>query len=197
MWSTTERPTARAATRNINITAVNDAPVLAGIEGAALAYTENGSLPITASITVSDLDNTTIASATVQITGNYQNGQDLLTFVNTPNITGSWNAATGLLTLSGPDTLANYQAALRSVNYTNTSDNPNISNRTVTLRVNDGTTNSNTQTRTITVARVNDAPANTIPGPQNTNEETILVFSSATATRSASAMWMQAQARFK
>ena len=169
--------TSSAATRDINITAVNDAPVLASIEGAALAYTENGSSLVTSSITIADVDNAVLSSATVQITGNYVLGQDLLTFTSTASITGTWDVATGTLTLNGVDSLANYQAALRSVGYTNTSDNPNTATRTASFRVNDGTTNSNFQTRDITVAAVNDAPVNIVPGPQATGEDTPLVFS--------------------
>src|SRR4029453_6182136 len=56
-------------------------------------------------------------------------------------------------------------------------------NRTITFRVNDGTTNSNTQARTITVARVNDAPVNNFPGAQFTKEDTPLVFSSGTGNQ--------------
>jgi hypothetical protein len=87
----------------------------------------------------------------VQITGNYQNGQDVLSFANTANITGVWTAGTGLLTLSGPDTVANYQAALRSVTYQNTSSIPWAGDRTVSFVVSDGAASSNTVTRTLTV----------------------------------------------
>ena len=112
-------------TRNITVAPVNDAPVLAGIEGTALGYTENqAATAITATLTASDVDNANLAGATIQITANYQNGQDVLCFANTATITGSWNAATGTLTLSGSDTVANYQAALRAVKYQNTSENP-------------------------------------------------------------------------
>jgi hypothetical protein len=147
------------ATRNITVTAVNDLPVLAAIEGTALVYTEN--LPawaITSTVTTSDLDNTNLAGATIQITGNYQNGQDVLSFAPIGSITGTWTAATGTMVLSGSDTLANYQAALRAVKYQNTSDNPNTSTRTVTFRVNDGTADSASVTRNITITAVNDAP---------------------------------------
>jgi hypothetical protein len=171
--------TSSVATRDITLAAVNDAPVLANIEAAALAYTENGSSLVTSSITIADVDSAVLTSAAVQITGNYVLGQDQLTFTNTATITGAWDAATGTLTLSGADSVANYQAALRSVGYTNTSDNPNTLVRTATFRVNDGAANSNTQTRDITIAAVNDAPVNTIPGPQVTGEDTPLVFSGA------------------
>ena len=152
-----------AATRDISITPVNDASVLAAVEGTSLAYSENAAATaITATITASDLDNTNLAGATIQITGNYQNGQDVLSFTNTGSITGSWNATNGTLTLSGSDTVANYQAALRDVKYQNTSDNPSGLTRTVSFTVNDGTVSSNTVIRNIAVTPVNDAPVATI-----------------------------------
>ena len=141
---------------------VNDAPllVLGGGEATPLTYTENDpATTITATITVGDVDNTHFAGATIQLTGNYQNGQDVLAFSDTANITGSWNPTNGTLTLSGSDTLANYQAALRSVTYQNTSDNPSGLTRTVGFAANDGTVNSNTVTRNIVVTPVNDAPS--------------------------------------
>ena len=79
-------------------------------------------------------------------------------FVDTANITGSWNAATGTLTLTGTDTLANYQAALRNVSFENTSDDPNNSTRTVSFKLNDGDTDGNTVTRDINITAVDDAP---------------------------------------
>ena len=119
-------------------------PTLSGIEGTPLAYTAGGpATPVTATLALSDADSTTLAGATVQISGNYQNGQDLLSFLNTANITGSWNAATGTLTLSGNDTLADYQAALRAVQYVNTTSDPNTATRTVSFQINDGPAQSN------------------------------------------------------
>ena len=107
--------------RNITVGAVNDASALAAIEGAALAYTENdGAVAITGTVTVADVDDTNIESAVVQITANYQNGQDVLAFTDTANISGSWDAASGTMTLTGSDTLASYQTALRAVTYENT-----------------------------------------------------------------------------
>ncbi len=147
-----------AATRDIAVTAVNDAPVVT-TAGTALPTTENDpATAIDAGITVSDVDNTTLSGATVAITGNYANGQDVLAFVNAGGITGSWNAATGVLTLSGTASVATYQAALRSVTYANTSDNPSTATRTVAFAVNDGAAISAAATRDITVAAVNDAP---------------------------------------
>ena len=52
-------------TSTINVTAVNDAPVLAS--GSVLGYTENqAATAINTLVTVNDVDNTTLASATVR-----------------------------------------------------------------------------------------------------------------------------------
>ncbi|MBT6621327.1 MAG: choice-of-anchor D domain-containing protein, partial [Gemmatimonadetes bacterium] len=80
-------------------------------------------------------------------------------FTNQNGITGNWTAGTGTMALTGSATKANYQTALRSITYQNTdTDNPSTATRTVTFIVNDGDDNSNSQTRNITIAAVNDAP---------------------------------------
>src|SRR5438445_8450920 len=105
----------------------------------SLIYMESSpSLTLTPCTTVVRFDNAALTSATVQVTGNYQNGQDVLNFVNTGGGLGNFNAASGTLTLTGLDTLANYQAALRSVTYRNTSDNPSALLRTVSFQVKAG-----------------------------------------------------------
>ncbi len=150
-------------TSTINVSTTNDAPELTA--GGALTYTENDPpAAIDTTITVSDDDDTNLESATAQITGNYQNGQDVLSFVNTPNITAIFTAATGTLTLTGSDTLANWQTALRSVRYHNTSDNPSTLARTVTWIANDGDASSTPVTSTINISAVNDAPELTAGG---------------------------------
>ena len=138
-------------------TTVLQPPVLSAIESSALAYSENQTLPVTGTLAVTDSDSTELSGATVSITGNFAAGQDQLLFTDQNGITGSFNA--GVLTLTGTASVANYQAALRSVQYQNTSEAPSILTRTVTFQVTDTSTmTSNTQARTITVAAVNDAP---------------------------------------
>ena len=55
-------------------------------------------------ITVADLDNTTLSSATVSITGGFVSAEDVLSFTNVPatmgNIAGVYNAGTGVMTLT-------------------------------------------------------------------------------------------------
>ncbi|HTK75503.1 MAG TPA: cadherin-like domain-containing protein, partial [Gemmataceae bacterium] len=131
----------------------NAVPVLAGIESTSFTYTQGGPpTPITASLTVSDTDDPSLAGATVAIAGGtYVSGQDVLTFANQNGITGNFNPSTGVMALSGTSSLANYQAALRSVRYANTSGSPNVTSRIVTFAVTDGFASSNTVSRTATV----------------------------------------------
>ncbi len=154
-----------AATRSIAITAVNDAPVVS-TSGGSSSFTENGTAVVVDSgVSVSDLDSTNLNGATVRITGNYANGQDLLSFTNQNGISGSWDASTGTLTLSGSATVAQYQTALRSITYSNSSENPSTAARTVSFTVTDSSSAaSNTATRTVSVTAVNDAPVITSNG---------------------------------
>ncbi|HEX8964521.1 MAG TPA: cadherin-like domain-containing protein [Rhodocyclaceae bacterium] len=161
--------TGNTATKNVSVTAVNDTPVV-GMSGGTTAFTEGdnvNSTPVAvdAGLTVNDLDNGTLSSATVSITTNFQSGQDVLAFTNDGstmgNVGGSYNAGTGVLTLTSTGasaTLAQWQAALRSVTYTNSSDSPNTSTRTVSFVLNDGTANGNTGTKDVSVTAVNDTP---------------------------------------
>ncbi len=141
------------------VTAVNDAPVLAGIETTPLVYTENAAaVAITGTITVADVDDTNIESAVVSVSGNYQSGQDILSFTNANGITGTWNSGSGIMNLTGTASLANYQLALRNVRYFNNSENPSALSRTVSFTVNDGALTSAVVSRQINITAVNDAP---------------------------------------
>jgi Ca2+-binding RTX toxin-like protein len=132
----------------ITINASNDAPVLSGLEISALGYAPNAAATnITATLQIADADSTTLTGATIQIAGNYHLGEDSLAFANTANITGIFNPVTGTLTLTGTDTVANYQAAIRSVTYVSTSQDP--SQRIVSVQVSDLAGASNVATRAI------------------------------------------------
>ena len=147
------------ASQLINITAVNDAPVLTSIESTPLVYTENDPPTVlTSSVAVGDVDNDTIESAVVAISGNYVNGEDVLAFTDQNGISGSWIVDTGELILTGTASKAQYETALRSISYVNISDSPTGTARTVSFTLSDGSDNSNTQTRDVNLIAVNDAP---------------------------------------
>lgn len=149
--------TSNIATRAIQITATNTAPVVATSPG-TLAYTENsGAAQIDSGIQVSDVDSPNLTSATIALE-NYVKDQDVLSFTKLNGITGSFDSATGILTLTGAASLATYQTALQSVAYTNKSASPNITPRTVRFSVTDETLTSNIASRTIQIAAINSAP---------------------------------------
>ena len=143
------------------LTFTNVAPVLGSMEIPALNFTEDGTpIIITAGTTITDENDGYMNGGTIEFTANYSSTEDVLAFTDANGITGSWNAGTGILTLSGTATSANYQTALRSVTYQNTNTaNPSIAVRTVAFTVTDfNGALSNTVSRNIGVTRVNDAP---------------------------------------
>ncbi len=126
---------------------VNNAPVLASIEGSTINYTEGDpATQITNSMTVTDSESDNITSATVEVSVGFEAGADVLSFTPQSGITGSQTGNT--LNLTGSATPAQYQAALRSVKYQNNTINPSIATRTIRFRVSDGN-NSNFQSRNI------------------------------------------------
>jgi hypothetical protein len=144
-------------TRTINVT--NSVPVLINIEEAALNYNAgSGSVEITNSIMVTDDNDTNMESAEISISGNYKSSEDVLTFTDVDGITGNWDVELGILTLYGSSSLANYQAALRSVGYQNTSSTPNTLTRTISFTISDANTNSDTATRLIQLILEETAP---------------------------------------
>jgi len=125
-----------------------------------LSFTEaDPPTQITSSIAVSHQGaTTTLQSASVLFSSGFVSNQDQLRYVNQNGISGSYNTSTGILTLSGTATLATYQTALRSIQYTNTNTSTATGGgRVVSFTVNDGTSNSNTVSRTINVTTVLNA----------------------------------------
>lgn len=142
--------TSSPATVTITVTPLNDSPVLSNIEAALLGYLpKQPATPITATLTANDIDSPMLAGATVQITAGFQGNQDLLLFANTGTISGTWDKATGTLSLTGSDTVANYEAALRAIKYRDTSAKPNLATRTIRFKVNDGQADSDFVTRNV------------------------------------------------
>ncbi|WKY30959.1 DUF4347 domain-containing protein [Pseudomonas donghuensis] len=170
-------------TASVTVTAVNDAPQVT-TSGGTTAFTEGNNVASTpvvidSGLTLADSDNLSLASATVSITGNLQTAEDRLAFTNNPatmgNISASYNAASGVLTLTSAGasaTLAQWQAALRAVTYSNLSDAPSSATRTVSFQVNDGSLDSSVATKTVSVTAINDAPQVSAPATLSVSEDT-------------------------
>ena len=134
-------------------------PLAVANPGAAQTY-QFGSAPVAVipAATVVDGQSPTIKSATVQIQGGFSFG-DTLNFTGQNGISGSYNATSGVLTLTGTASVAAYQAALDSVTYSTNSYNAGgAPSRAVSFFVNDGTSTSNIATATLNVV----APANNV-----------------------------------
>jgi Ca2+-binding RTX toxin-like protein len=123
------------AAAGINFTATNGVAA-AVVDPANLTLADNAS---------------TIIGATVKITNRLDGVAESLTAdPNGTNISATYNFGTGILSLSGSDTIANYQKVLRTVTYNNTASNPNVTARTIEFTVDDGALHSNTSAVAIT-----------------------------------------------
>ncbi|HKY86565.1 MAG TPA: hypothetical protein VJL90_07390, partial [Pseudorhodoplanes sp.] len=100
-------------------------------------------------ITLSDVDSAILHGATITIE-DFTDG-DTLIFASVGKISGSFDSNTGVLTLTGNDTIAAYQLALRSISYQNIDPDASTGDRTVTFQVNDGAVASNVATSTVHV----------------------------------------------
>jgi hypothetical protein len=111
-------------------------------------------------VTITDADSTTIQSATIKIGINRQ-PDDVLSIVGSlPSgiSTLGYSAITGVITLTGTASLANYQTALRQVAYSTPDTTPFTGDRIITVTVNDGTFNSNIATTYMHVVAPSNAP---------------------------------------
>lgn len=158
---------------------VNSAPVLdldannsSGSTGADFAANFNdGSGPVSivdSDATLSDSNNANLQSLVVNITDR-QDGSDEALAADTTgtSITASFNASAGTLTLSGNDTVANYQQVLRTITYNNGLNPATGVSRTITFVANDGTANSNIGT---TILSINATPTANAGGAYTINE---------------------------
>lgn len=109
-------------------------------------------------LTVSDGDDTHIFSATVTLTDRPDGTSERLSASTTGNVAVSYDSDSGVLSLSGSDTCANYEQVLRSVEYDNTSQDPDDADRSVRFVVNDSEMNSDAAVSTVHVIPVNDQP---------------------------------------
>lgn len=89
---------------------------------------------------LTDTDNDQITQAIISI-ANFRAGEEIITFTPQSGITGSFNASTGILTLSGLAPVSVYQQVLRSVTYQFIGTPPTTSGRLSSGRTKDVTLN--------------------------------------------------------
>lgn len=141
----------------------NNPAAIPTISGNVLSYAfGSGPSILDANLTLADQDNDNIIQATVSIQS-FQPGDEVLTFTSQAPVTGSFNTATGVLTLQGNASLAVYQSILRTVAYEYTGPDPGARKgssgrikalaRTITFSILDtDKTNGQSASRTVNVA---------------------------------------------
>ncbi|MFL9854086.1 LapA family giant adhesin, partial [Pseudomonas chlororaphis subsp. aurantiaca] len=131
-------------------------------------------------LSITDPDSTLLTGATIVLT-NRQPGDELNlgNSVNGISINANSQAGTITLTLSGNATLADYMQQIKNITFTNSSEDPSTTPRTITVTVTDGSNYSNTATTTVNVVAVNDAPVAT-GGAVTGTEDTALTLTWAT-----------------
>jgi gliding motility-associated-like protein len=133
--------------------------VIDGMQCVTLTYYENdGVVPIEDEISLSSVSGTQLVSATVHLYYNFKPEEDSLVFIDQNGITGSYDAEQGIMELTGLASLADYQIALSSVGYINTSEDPDTDLRKVKFYANNGSGNNNFDEIYIEVIPVNDPP---------------------------------------
>ena len=158
-----------SASSDIAVVGVNAAPLLdldaddstAAGTGFAASWTEDGGpvVVVDSDASLSDLDHSTLQGLTVQITNALDGALESLSAdTSGTSIAASYDAGTSTLTLSGSDSVANYQQVLRTVAYDNASDDPTTTLRSLSFLADDGTDMSSVAIATVSIAAVEDAP---------------------------------------
>ncbi|MEP2770578.1 MAG: gliding motility-associated C-terminal domain-containing protein [Fulvivirga sp.] len=155
----------------ISVLPVNDAPVLSSSNmGTSVDYTQNATgIAIDSQLTVADVDNMTLVSASITI-NNFATGDTLL-FSDQNGISGSF--ADGTLNLVGQSSIADYEAALQSIRFETTNE---PGSKTVVFVVNDGSDDSNVYSRDITIIENTNQPpeVNTTPATTQVGSTVII-----------------------
>jgi len=159
---------------NINVTAVNDAPVnnvppsQTVLEDGTLTFSSQNSNQIT----VSDVDG---ANAVEKVTLSVSNGT--LTLASLSGLTIN-SGANGTNTLTFTGTISSINNALNGLIYTPTNNYNGSDTLIVASQDAANSSLSDTKTVSIGVTSINDAPLNNVPAVQITVEDTAKVFSS-------------------
>ncbi|MBW1879315.1 MAG: hypothetical protein JRJ84_13210, partial [Deltaproteobacteria bacterium] len=150
-----------ASSTTLSITDLDFAPELdlngagGGTTNGYIVSENHAAFDLVPAATVVDIDSN-IASLTITLTNPLDGSDEALTWTDSGNVTGSY--ASHVLSLTGSDTPAVYQTVLRSVQYRNTSEDPDGTQRVIEYIANDGIADSNEPWTHVTTNAVNDDP---------------------------------------
>ena len=150
----------------VTVYPVDNAPVL-NATFSAVSFLEGGpAISIFTSVSISDLDNTTLSGAQVTLTSPNLAVDAISITASSAGIISSYNGASGVLSLVGTASLNAYQATLQSLQFVST-DNALLDNngmpatnlaRSLVITVNDGILNSNQIYTSVTFVPINSPP---------------------------------------
>jgi hypothetical protein len=129
------------------IAVVDTAPTITA--GNQVSATQGGTpVPVDPALTLTDANSTTLDSASVAVTGGFAAGDTLAATTAGTSIRSSYTQTTGVLMLSGHDTLADYRQVLRSVAFS--SPSTTAGDRTIIWTATSGARTSTPATTTVT-----------------------------------------------
>ena len=171
----TDTDTIAITVNHINVAPVNTVPAAQNVnEDTALVFSAAGGN----AISISDSD---AGSGSVQVTLTGTNG--VVTLSGISGLTFNSGDGTGDATMTFTGTIANINSALNGLSFSPTAGYSGAASLQIVTNdqgnLGTGGAKSDTDTVNITVAPVNDAPVNSVPGPQSVNEDATLVFSTA------------------
>jgi parallel beta-helix repeat protein len=152
-------------------------PVLVSIPS-VLSFTEGSSgTSLMPNLQIGGTNTNQITQAEIRMSNGFEAGVDQFSWA-TPqaNLTVLWNASTGVLSIAGIGTFADYENLLRTVSFKNISENPSTQTHTIEIRAFDGLQWSDTKIVAMSVTPVNDAPVLVRNASMVTNEDVILTF---------------------
>lgn len=150
------------ATASLNVISINDIPeidlngILVQETGFESTFTANGGPVsiVSPDISVVDADHLTLTHTIVTIT-NARDGaaETLAVSTSGTDITAAYNSSSNALTLSGVDTLENYQKVLATITYNNTAQDPDDRQRIIHFVLNDSIDDSLPAVATVNIMK--------------------------------------------
>lgn len=123
-----------------------------GNTGYSTAFTGDSTPIVSQNLAITDADDLNVRSATVTLASRPDGGAESLSAdTSGTNIVASYDPQTGALSLTGAAPKADYQKALRTVSYDNTSQSPSSGGRETTFVINDGYDDSAAAVSTVSV----------------------------------------------
>ena len=130
-------------------------------DSASVIQHEGATVIVGSDATVFDPDSSHLTSLTARIT-NLKDGDAEVLSANTAGTNITRVYSNGVLTLSGTDTVANYQKVLRTISYYNSARDPDLTARIIRFVASDGQYSSNTATSTVAVQVIRYTGLNTV-----------------------------------